>query len=333
LLREDVTGSKEAEELRFDAVGIESPCVDMAVNVDVFPKPNGSAEIKNMSWQGGGKVATGMAAAARLGVKGAVIGSVGDDGCGKFITDDFIRHGIDTTYLLKRTGKKTNFSLVMSDRETMGRSIIFRRGNAEPIEKREVPEEYLKNTDYFYVASLNDTAIEAAKRSKGYGAKIFIDADYYSEELKRFIPETDIFIASEFVYKALFSSGDIESNCRRITEMGPKTVIFTFGEKGCEGVSEDGYFKVPAYSVDAVDTVGAGDVFHGAYLASIIKGLSAEEAARTASAVSAIKCTRIGGRAGIPDWDTAVKFMKTGVVDYTEIDRRVDFYRKGIALD
>ena len=113
-------------------------------------------------------------------------------------------------------------------------------------------------------------------------------------------------------------------------DRGPEIVVFTFGEKGCVGLSGEGYFEIPAFQVDAVDTVGAGDVYHGAFLAGLLKGLPVVEVARMASAVSAIKCTRIGGRAGIPDMDTVQHFMRTGEIDYTEIDARVEFYKRGI---
>ena len=52
--------------MKFDVIGLDSPCVDLAVNVRCFPKPNGAERIQNLSWQGGGKVASGMVAAANL---------------------------------------------------------------------------------------------------------------------------------------------------------------------------------------------------------------------------------------------------------------------------
>ena len=79
-----------------------------------------------------------------------------------------------------------------------------------------------------------------------------------------------------------------------------------------------------------MDTLGAGDVYHGAYLAALIDGKDAKEAARYASGVSAIKCTRIGGRSGIPTKEVVEKFLATGEIDYTEIDQRVKFYERGI---
>ena len=96
------------------------------------------------------------------------------------------------------------------------------------------------------------------------------------------------------------------------------------------GLSAEGYFELPAYQVEVVDTVGAGDVYHGAFLAGLLQGWTVEKTAQFSSAVSAIKCTRIGGRAAIPDMETVKDFMETGEINYTEIDRRVEFYKRGI---
>ena len=82
---------------RFEVAGYDMPCVDLAVNVDVFPKPNGGTGVRAMSWQGGGKVASGMVACARLGAKCAMMGAVGSDDYGQFCIRDFERHGIDVS--------------------------------------------------------------------------------------------------------------------------------------------------------------------------------------------------------------------------------------------
>ena len=94
-------------------------------------------------------------------------------------------------------------------------------------------------------------------------------------------------------------------------------------------MGEEGFFTLPAYQVEVVDTVGAGDVFHGAFIAGLLQGYTTKETARLASAVSAVKCTRIGGRAGIPDWETVREFMETGRIDYREIEERIQYYKRG----
>ncbi|MBO4407139.1 MAG: carbohydrate kinase family protein [Clostridia bacterium] len=312
---------------KYDIVGIDMPNVDLAVNMVKFPRPNGGEPIRRLSWQGGGKIASGIVASARFGAKCAIIGAVGDDLYGDFCRDDFIRHGIDVSSLYSRKDRSTGLAVVLSDEESMGRSICFRAGTAEMVREDELDGELLRNCKILYVAMFNDLTARAISIARAAGAKILADADYYQENLRRMIPEIDVFIGSENIYHTLFGErDDLEACCREIREKGPEIVVFTFGEKGCAGFSDDGFFRIPAFHVHAVDTVGAGDVYHGAYAAALVKGFSAEKAARYASAVAAIKCTRIGGRAGIPDFATLERFLSTGEIDYGEIDRRVKFY-------
>jgi len=107
-------------------------------------------------------------------------------------------------------------------------------------------------------------------------------------------------------------------------------VVFTLGVKGCLGIdNNDKYFTLPAFrNISVVDTTGAGDVFHGAFIFGLLQGWDVKKTSKFSSAVSALKCTRLGGRAAIPDYDTVQKFIKTGNIDYTEIDKRVAFYRE-----
>lgn len=323
--------------MKFDVVGIDNPCVDLAVNLAKFPQPNGGEMILDISLQGGGKVATGIVATARMGgVKCAILGNVGTDRYGQFCVDDFVRHGIDVEGLLQREGTTTNYDLVVSNRETMGRSIMCYPGTSKKLDVEELNEEYLKQTKYLYIACINDLNKKAMEIVKAAGGKVFIDADGYSKATEESLSDIDVFVGSEFFYHGMFGKegdegyDDFEGNCRKVMEQGPEIVVFTFGEKGCVGLSKEGFFQLPAYNVDVVDTVGAGDVYHGAFVACLVKGWSVKETAQFCSAVSAIKCTRIGGRAGIPNEETTRKFMETGVIDYSEIDERVAFYRKEI---
>lgn len=318
--------------MHFDIVGLESPCVDLNINVKNFPTPDGGERVLESSWQGGGKVATGMIAAARLHAKGAFIGTVGDDSYGEFCRRDFEAHGIDTCHLVKREKETTLFDVVVSDKKSMGRSILYYPGEAPVrfMQVEELADDYLKNTTYFYISQINETTLEAIKRAKSAGASIVMDADNYSPGDEEAFGLIDVMIGSEFYYKALFGNEDYEANCRSLREKGPNIVVFTQGSKGCLGVGEEGFFTLPAYQVEVVDTVGAGDVFHGAFIAGLLQGYTTKETARLASAVSAVKCTRIGGRAGIPDWETVREFMETGRIDYREIEERIQYYKRGL---
>ena len=315
----------------YEVVGICTPCMDLILNLDRFPAPARGEPVREISWQGGNKVSSGMVACARLGAKCAMMGSVGDDIFGRFILDDFARHGIDTSAMKIRAGESSPLAVVLSEVAGGSRTFLYRDGGGSRHGHDNIDEALLRGAKYFYICQANEIICRAVDIARDAGVKIFVDADTYSEKMAELIPKIDIFVGSEFFYDAMFAKGSsIEANCRKIIELGPQIVLFTFGEKGCAGVSGDGFFTLPAFEVDAVDTVGAGDVFHGAFLAGLLQGRGARDAARFASAVAAVKCTRIGGRAGIPDLVTTERFLQDGFIDYTDIDARVKFYERGL---
>jgi sulfofructose kinase len=105
-----------------------------------------------------------------------------------------------------------------------------------------------------------------------------------------------------------------ESNPARMVESlrtgDRETVVVTCGSDGCIYANGSDPIKAyPAFTVDAVDTTGCGDVFHGAYAASLAKGESIERRIAVASAAAAIKATRPGGQAGIPSLDAVEAFL------------------------
>ena len=315
----------------FDVIGIENPCMDFALHLNKLPTPNGGAFLDDYTWQGGGKISTGLVAAARLGAKCMQIGVVGDDLFGRAICEDFKRHGVDISRMETRQGT-TSLSVVMSDDETHGRSILFKPGTvSHPGDEAEIDWEPLRTARFFFLAHLSGLNVQAASLARESGVKVLMDADHPHDGLKKHIGLVDAFIASEFVYHDFFPDDlDYEKNCAETRAMGPDIVVFTLGDQGCVGMDGNGFFRLPAYDVPVMDTLGAGDVFHGAFLVGLLRGWDAKTTADFSNAVSAIKCTRAGGRAGIPDFDTAIRFMKTGEIDYGEIDERVVYYKRGL---
>ena len=93
-------------------------------------------------------------------------------------------------------------------------------------------------------------------------------------------------------------------------KLGIKALTITLGERGSITASGDDIFEVPAFRVKAVDTTGAGDVFHGGYLYGVLQGWDLRTAVIFASALAAMKCRMIGGRAGIPGLSEALRFLR-----------------------
>ncbi len=322
---------------KFDLIGWGDPFLDLVVDIDKLPNSNTNCPMYSRCFQGGGNVATALVAGARLGLKTALIGSVGDDLFGKLSISDLKYNNVDTSYVVVHKGKKSNFSICLSERAVRGKEFIVGHGDFDDLGIEYVNSELISSAKMLHTGKITPAAINACELMHSVGGKVSIDAPYY----KPFVYENyhlfDIFIGSEMYYNEMcsanrFDKSNYEENMKSLREAGCEVVIFTFGEDGCRGVYDDKYFELPAIKVSAVDTTGAGDVFHGAFDYAYLNCMNVEEAARFSSAVSAIKCTRPGGRAGIPTLDVLDKFVKTGKIDYSEIDMRVAHYQGGMEI-
>lgn len=318
-----------------DIVGIGRPCIDMASVVNELPKPNQGSRVLEISKQGGGIVPTAMVAAARLGAEVGFIGVSGNCNNGVLIRKDFHYNGVDISQSIIDREGTSDFAIILSDLKTHGRSILYKGGSARDIIVEDLNREYIQKARFLHLGNHNEASKLAACWMKGAGKKVVYDASSYTKEFESFLPQIDILIASEFYYNQAFKGqGTYLENCYSVLKKGPEVVVFTLGEKGCVGVSKiDGYFEAEGYKTPVVDTLGAGDVFHGAFLFGLSKDWGIEKIAKFSNAVSAIKIGAIGGRAGIPSYKTVIKFMETGEIDDSEIKERVNHYSKWYLYD
>lgn len=315
-----------------DVVGIGLPFYDMVINVSKMPPLDGAANANEAFYQGGGKVATAMAAVARLGFRSGMIAKVGSNHRGAFVLEDFRYNGVDTSaVVVDREGTSSPFCLSLSEEEFKTRIFIGKGGTAGELQPEEIDWEYLKQAAYLHLENGNAASRRAAEFAKENGITTVMDADGYRQDIVELLPKLDVFIPSAFFYKDMFGELDYEEGCRRLLEQGPKTVVVTLGSKGCVGMTQrDGFFKVDSFQVPVRDTTGAGDVFHGAFIVGMLEGMEAPECARFASAAAAIKCTCFGGRTGIPNRETVRKFLETGEIDSTEAMERLEHYRDNL---
>ncbi|MCI5529876.1 MAG: PfkB family carbohydrate kinase [Blautia sp.] len=321
-------------EKRFDVIGIGDPYQDLLVEVDRLPEHNQKIRMHEWCFQGGGNVPTAMAMAGTLGLKVGVVSIVGDDMLGNTAEADYKFNHVDTSHLIKVKGKRSNFSVCISERANVGKEFICKAGNFPPLGVKDLDEDYIRSARMIHIGEFTEAILTAARWIHEEGGKVSIDAAYYRPDIYENYEHIDIFIGSEDYYRELckdkgFTPSDYRTAMEYVKAQGPEIVVFTFGPDGCKGVYEDRYFEVPAFKVDVVDSTGAGDVFHGAFVYAYLQGWNPEKSARFCSGASAIKCTRLGGRAGIPTLPVLERFLETGEIDYTEIDERVNFYCAG----
>ncbi|MDD6347791.1 MAG: carbohydrate kinase family protein [Lachnospiraceae bacterium] len=314
-----------------DIVGIDILWYDQILILPSMPGDNSSCFVEEASFQGGGKVASALVSAARQGVSCRLLAMAGDDSRSRFLIRDLEDHAVETDGIRVLTGYEIGWSVVLSDKASGGRRILWHKNDNQPQLTREdirASRDAIAQARFLHLCRTDEADLEAAAIARENGVPVCFDADFYSSETEAALPLIDIFIGSEEFYDTMFgNNGSFEENCLKIRDRGPETIIFTFGSRGCRGLVDGEFFSCPAFSVDVVDTVGAGDDFHGGYLAALCLGYRpGYDAARYASALSAIKCTAVGGRAGIPTRTMIEQFLAEGTYSREEIEKRTAYY-------
>ena len=153
-------------------------------------------------------------------------------------------------------------------------------------------------------------ASAAAKMAKDKGFRVVLDTGAFKPHATELFTLADVVIAPEYFTVEYSSGKGIADVAHELLNLGPQIVVITQGENGGFCFTQGGEFAFFGFKVEVVDTTGAGDVFHGAFVYGLLKGWEVKRTATFASAVAAIKCTQLGGRTGIPSLHKALAFLR-----------------------
>lgn len=299
-------------------VGLGLTTLDVLIRLGDMPTWEHGARIDAFGFDGGGPVGTAMCAAARLGARVGFVGTAGNDRVADLKVELLAEYGVEISHLLRRDAPEDQVVIVYVDSRTGERTFSgFGRPRQNLLQPEELDKDYILSADYLHLEGFHpEAALQAAKWMHEAGKTVVIDGSktnapdvrpYYRE----LIPYVDVLICGEGFGRAL--SGGIEDLYEagaRILEMGPRIVVQTEGADGSYTVTKDDRFHTPAFPIEVVDTTGAGDVFHGAYIVGLLHGWDLRTVATFSTAVSALKCQRLGGRGPIPTFDQVVAFLR-----------------------
>lgn len=302
----------------FDVVGMGDAAMDVLAVVERLPALDEKIHALEMDRQGGGPVATALTVVARMGFRAAFAGQVGDDFAGQFIIDEFKREGIDLRGEVVHPRTESQISLILVDRPTAKRTVVSGRGKLAEALCDRLRHEMSRKGKILHVDGYDmDAAICFADECKMAGGIVVYDAGSVKEGSPELLARTDVAVVSRAFADKMFGHQDWEAACRALTEMGPSYAGVTLGGEGAVGLDGEDFFEVPAFKVEPlVDTTGAGDVFHGALDVGILNGWDFKTCMTFASAVAAMKCRRLGGRAGIPTFEEATAFLNERGQDF-----------------
>ncbi len=291
-----------------EVIGLGNCVTDFLAIVPSYPALDERMKISQLKRQGGGEVATALVALSRLGISTSFIGKIGDDEPGKSIQKEFKREGVDTRRLIVEKNKKSLLAFCVVDKKS-GRRTIFWYKETSTIKPEELDKSFITSAKIFHSSEYEpEASLVAAKWAKKANLKVVLDIDKFTPQLKKLIEISDILIGSEN-FAHYFHPEDNFKAAEKIFLLGPEIVVITSGEKGCFCKSKGKSFIQPAFKVKVVDTTGAGDAFHGAFIYGILQKWKLEKITEFSNAVAAINCMQLGGRSGLPNLREVNKFL------------------------
>ena len=293
-------------------VGIGANVFDTLYNIPTYPTEDTKMRATASKTAGGGPVATGLVAAQKLGVETAYIGVLSDDNGGKFLKEDFIKYGVNTDLIEVKSGYRSFASVLWLCADTATRTCVFDKGDLPPLELNAAQKQAVIDAELLMVDG-NEmlAAVEAAKIARENGTKVLYDCGGLYEGVEKLLALTDIMIPSEEFSLGHTGCATAEEAAKKLFDTySPEVVVITQGKKG--GIIYDGKEVVayPIYPAVVVDSNGSGDVFHGAFAAAICKGYDYLKCCHFSSAVSGLKCTGVGARESVPNFETTKTYLK-----------------------
>ena len=251
----------------------------------------------------GGNALNAAIGVSRLGGRASMTGPMGDknETADQFLFDDLAKEGIDSAHLVHMPGLVTPISAVMIDPSGERTIVTFRDPE---LWKVKLPDHDLLLQDCSAIlveSRCAGFATELCIEARHRGIPVVVDIDSTLSQREGLLTASSHLIFSD---DALQSTAGITDNLKALQKMATLTSSFlavTRGPKGTLWLDEQGHPKeTPAFPVHTVDTLGAGDIFHGAFALEFAGGKSVPEALRFASAAAALKCTRYGGAFACP---------------------------------
>ena len=291
---------------QWDAIGVGLVVRDFFVLMDRYPESDEKLPAREIHESGGGPVPTALVTMARFGRKTAISGVVGNDIGGRFLVDDLERESINTDAVAVRDGFESQTSVIVV--ENVRRTILEAPlGVGFPLTWDDVRTLPFDDCRALLVdARKIDVQLQAAERVRKAGGLVVLDCGHPRDGVDDLVALSDIAIFSHTYPAALLGPDyDVEDFVRQIVDKlpasGPAIAGVTLGAEGCALMSRhEPFFQLPVVAVEALDTTGAGDVFHGAFTHAFLKTKSVSDAARFANLTAARKCEGMTGRAPLP---------------------------------
>jgi sugar/nucleoside kinase (ribokinase family) len=290
-----------------DVVGLGLNSIDLVAVVADYPKPNSKQRLESFDPRPGGQIATALAVCARLGWKTSYLGTFGADDFGRRARANLTGLGVDVSASRTVDGATNQFAVVLVDRRTGERTVLWHRHPGLSIDPSTVDRTAVC-AGRVLIVDCHETAAasEAARYAREAGMLTIVDVEKVRPGIDDLLKHIDAIIAAEQFpteYTGCRSTG--QALAALAAEFKAPLVCVTLGGEGTLAYCSGRELRTPAFPVACVDTTGAGDAFRGGFAAGCLRapGSEIEDVLQYANAVAALNCRGLGAQGGMPTPD------------------------------
>jgi sulfofructose kinase len=288
---------------------------DIVMRVQNFPAPGAKVSASDFIITGGGCAANAAVAIAHLCGRAGFAGPLGggDDQVSNRIIADLNAEGVDCSGAVRIDGGTASVSLILLDAEGE-KSIATRRGvqlgNVLPRDA----DRLVADVDAVLVDNrFPDFVTAVCRAAQARKIPIVIDLDLTTKPDDPLLALGTHVVASAEALHGTTGVSDYGAGLQRLAEHVSGFLAVTDGPNGVYWLDGGNLRYMPAFKVKAIDSLGAGDAFHGAFTLALAEGRNLQDAMRFASATAALKCTHFGGAAGAPQRAEVEEFLKKNI--------------------
>ena len=282
-----------------DVVGVGINSTDTLIDLPHFPSHDSKVEIRRISRFAGGQVASAMAACQSWGLSTRYVGKIGDDDAAAFQRAELERARVQSHWITA-SGSSSQLAYILVD-STGERTILWHREPRVALLPSDLNREWVTESRALLVDG-HDTAAAAAAARWAREAKIPViaDVDNIYPGLESLLEKVDYLISSSTFPSRFTGNPDILQALLELARRFRFRICgATLGSSGVVAWDGEAFQYAPAFRVHTVDTTGAGDIFHAAFVYSLLAGWPLDRQLNFSCAAAGLNCTALGARSGI----------------------------------
>ena len=296
-----------------DLVGLGESSLDRTIELERMPLAGHKQRARGERTSPGGQIATAVLGCARLGLRCAFVGAVGDDDAADAALAPLRGEGVDLSALQRVAGGRTRRAIVLVEGRGGERSVIGQRDDRVAIDTAALERGLFERTRAVLLDDSDpEASLWAARAARESGAAVFLDADGPLSTLEGLLPWVDFPVVPKHLAEEVGGGTSILAGLEALCVAGARIAVATLGEHGAMALTGVGgrVWRAPAYEVEARDTNGAGDAFHAAWIAAALAAEDLEPALRMANAAAALNCAAPGAHGGRAEREAIAEFLR-----------------------